>query len=259
MQKKVILITGASSGIGKQLALDYASKGFNLVLAARRTDLLVQVKSECEIWGVKCKVFAIDLEQAHSIPDFATQALAAFGRIDILINNAGISQRGSAAQTEISVVRKMMEINFFPAITLSHTLLDEIRKNKGSIVVISSMSGLFGFHDRSAYSASKFALHGYFETLNIEEPGVHVLLVCPGRVKTDISLSALSADGSKHGIMDKAHINGISVEKCSEKIIRAVDNKKSLILIAKEEKILYWLKKISYSLFIKIARKAKSN
>jgi short-subunit dehydrogenase len=199
------------------------------------------------------------MEQADAIPDLASKAIAAFGHIDILINNAGISQRGTTAQTEMHVVRKMMEINFFSAVTISHALLDEIRKNNGSIVVISSMSGLFGFHGRSAYSASKFALHGYFETLNIEEPGVHVLLVCPGRVKTDISLSALAADGSKHGQMDKGQLNGIPVEKCSEKIIRAVDNKKSLILIAKEEKILYWLKKISYSLFIRTARKAKSN
>jgi dehydrogenase/reductase SDR family protein 7B len=257
MQRKVVFITGASSGIGKALAMEYARNNYDLVLSARRAELLEEVKKQCLASGANCHILLMDMENSGEIASKTTEAIGFFGRIDILVNNAGISQRGKAIDTSLDLVRKMMDINFFGAIGVTHALLPELKKNKGNIVVISSMSGLFGFPLRSTYSASKFALNGYFETLALEEPEIAVTIVCPGRIKTDISLHAMAADGSKHGVMDNAQINGIDVHVCARKIYSAVKNRKHLIIIARGEKVLYWIKKFSLPLFYSIARKIK--
>jgi short-subunit dehydrogenase len=256
--QSVVLITGASSGIGEALALRYAQSGCRLVLAARRLDELERVKKLCEGAGASCHILQMDMAAHDLIPSKAIEAIACFGRIDFLINNAGISQRGKVSETSTEVDKQLMDVNYFGTIFLTKYILPELIKNQGKIIVISSLSGLFGFPQRSAYAASKFALHGFFETLQLEEKNIHITIVCPGRIKTNISFSALTADGTPHGKMDEGQLNGIDVNVCAAKIQRASERHKKLIVIAKEEKILLFFKKWIPSLFYRIASKIKA-
>jgi short-subunit dehydrogenase len=258
MHNKTVVITGASSGIGKALALAYSKEKVNLVLIARRKEKLDEIKSYCQTNGSSVKVIVADLSDEKAVEKTAQEALNAFNKVDILINNAGISQRGTIADTIFEVDRKVMELNYFSQIYLTKLLLSEIRKNKGQIVVISSLSGLFGFPLRSAYAASKHALHGFFETLQLEEKEISTTIVCPGRIKTDISLSAITASGEKHGKMDEGQLKGIDVNVCAQKIITAIGNRKKKIIIAKEEKILLFMYNYIKPLFYKIASKIKA-
>lgn len=258
MPYKTIAITGASSGIGKEMALQYAGNGILLILGARRIHELQEIQKEILSKGGECLICPLDITNQTSIREFADFVTSNCEKLDILVNNAGISQRGKAAETDDSTLRRIMEVNFFGTANLTVLLLPLVKAAKGIIIVMSSFSGLFGFPLRSAYSASKFALHGYFETLRLEEPEISVTIACPGRIQTDISLSALKADGTAHGEMDPGQLKGIPVHICARKIIRAADNKKRIVYIAKEEKILLFLRKFAPKLFDKIARKVSA-
>lgn len=258
MPYKTIVITGASSGIGKEMALQYAGNGILLILGARRIHELQEIQKEIQSKGGECLVCPLDITNQNSIREFADFVISNSKKIDILVNNAGISQRGKAAETDESTLRRIMEVNFFGTVSITALLLELVKSAKGRIIVMSSFSGLFGFPLRSAYSASKFALHGYFETLRLEEPEISVTIACPGRIQTDISLSALKADGTAHGEMDPGQLKGIPVQVCARKIIRAADSKKRIVYIAKEEKILLFLRKFAPKLFDKIARKVSA-
>lgn len=258
MSQKTILITGASSGIGRALAIYYSKLHCQLILSARRKEELESLKKICEENGSKAVTILADLSKDEDVVQLAQKTIEAFGRLDILINNAGVSQRGAVAETLFEVDRKIMEINYFGQIHLTKLLLPEIKKTHGNIVVLSSLSGLFGFPLRSAYAASKHALHGFFETLQLEEKNIATTLVCPGRIKTDISLSALTGDGSKHGQMDEGQLNGIDVNICAKKIGIAVSKKKKLLVIAKEENILLFFYRYCKPLFYSIASKIKA-
>lgn len=259
MQKKTILITGASSGIGEALAIEYANPNIQLVLAARRVSALEKVKEICEKKGAAVVVIVADMSKQEAVENLAKKAHEAFGSIHILINNAGISQRSTIEETIFEVDRNVMELNYFSQIYLTKLLLPELKKNQGSIAVLSSLSGLFGFPLRSAYSASKHALHGFFETMQLEEPLLSITLVCPGRIRTDISLSAITSDGSKHGVMDDAQLNGIPADVCAKKIIRAIHNRKKLMVIAQKEHILLFFYRYMRPLFYIVARRIKPN
>lgn len=252
---KVVLITGASSGIGKAMALQYAELKYKLILVARNLASLQSVADECRLKGSTCEVLEMDISQTETHAEKAQKMLGFFGEIDILVNNAGIGQRGLAADTDLAIVRKIMEVNFFGAVSLSHLLLPALRESKGSIIVISSFAGLFGFPLRSSYSASKFALNGYYETLGLEEKEVAVTIACPGRIKTEISIKALAADGSAHGQMDQGQLHGIDVNICAKKIIQAGLKRKKWVFIARGEKLLLLLKKFCPPLFYYLAKR----
>ncbi len=255
-QNKVVLITGASSGIGKSLALQLAQQKAKLILTARRLEVLQEVQADCLKHTGDCHIIPFDLSQTDKINELAKQAMAVHGHIDVLINNAGISQRSLTVDTDLSVDHKIMNLDYFATIALTKALLPMfVQRNDGHIIVVSSVSGLMGFPMRSAYAAAKHALHGFFETLQTEKPapGLHITIACPGRVNTPISLSALTGDGEPHQIMDKGQKNGIPVEVCAKKILTAARKKKKRIIIARAERMLLFLKRVMPSLFFKIA------
>ena len=255
---KTIWITGASSGIGEALALQYAKHGNTLILSARNKDTLDKVADICISMGAKCYVLPLDLSDLKDASKLVKEAISITGNVDVLINSGGISQRGLAADTKMEVVRKIMEVNFFGQIALSIALLPYfIEAGGGQFAVLSSFTGKFGFGLRSTYAASKHALHGYFESLAIEnfKNNVFVTLVCPGRVMTNISLNAITADGSSQGLMDEGIRNGIPVNDCAKIIVKAIENKKREILIGRKDKLMVYFKRFWPALFFKIATK----
>jgi len=199
-----VWITGASSGIGEALARAFHQAGAKLILSARREEELKRAQELCG--GVpNTRILPLDVGRSEELPAKARIALEMFGGIDILVLNAGITQRSLARDTDESVYRSLMEVNFFgPAVMTRAILPSMLEKRSGHIVVISSVAGKFGVPLRSGYSATKFALHGFYEALRAEEGrnGIRVTMVCPGYIRTDISLSALNGDGSKHAKMD---------------------------------------------------------
>ncbi|MDZ4757792.1 MAG: SDR family oxidoreductase [Bacteroidota bacterium] len=259
---KVVLITGGSSGIGRALAVEFAKHECKLFLTGRNIQELEQTALLCRKHAKDIYIEKLDVSVANDITIAIEKVLYTFGKVDILINNAGMSQRSLIVETPIDIDRKLMEVNYFGTIALTKALLPNFEKiGGGHIVVISSMVGLFGFNSRSAYAASKHALHGFFETLQIEQPikNLYTTIICPGRIKTNISLSAITATGQAHGQMDEGQLNGIPVEICAQKIIKVMHQKKYLYIIAREEKWLWLIKRLYRNLFIKIARKLKTN
>lgn len=259
LQNKVIWITGASSGIGEALAIACAKEGAKLILSSRRENELKRVAEQCE---TECLVFPLDLEKTKDFNHEVEQVFSHFGSIDILINNGGISQRSEAFKTSLEVDRKLMEINYFGTVALTKAVLPIMQKQKsGHLVVISSLSGKFGFYLRSAYSASKFALVGFFESLRLEEEknNIFVSIVFPGFVHTNISQNALSSDGKKHNKLDNNQKEGISPEKCANDIIKGIKFKKHEIISGGTEKWGILLKRFFPNLFYKILRKKKGN
>lgn len=254
---KVIWITGASSGIGEALALEFAKKEARLILSARREDELKRVGALTKLPDLDLMILPFDLSDTSKASGLAAQVMNKFGKIDILINNGGQSQRSEAVITDEKEERKLFEINYFSAVNLSKAVLPYMLKNKsGHIVVISSIAGKFGFYLRSSYSAAKHALHGYFESLRLEteKKGIKILMVCPGKVKTNISLNASTEKGA-HGKMDESHENAMSAEEAAKQIIAGISNSSEEILIGGKEIKAVTLRRFFPKWFGKIIRK----
>jgi short-subunit dehydrogenase len=241
-----IWITGASSGIGEALAVAFHQAGAKLILSARREDELKRVQSLCS-GEPNTRILAMDVTNAAERPEKTQLALSMFGGIDVLVLNAGITQRSLTRETDESVYRRLMEVNFFASEALARAILPSMLAQKsGHMVVISSIAGKFGVPLRSGYSASKFALHGFFEVLRSEEEknGIHVTMVCPGYIRTDISLSALRGDGGKHAKMDPGIQQGMPTAECARRILQGVARGKQEIIVgAKRERGLVYLKR----------------
>jgi short-subunit dehydrogenase len=257
---KVVWITGASSGIGAEVARQFNKLGAFVVLSARKRDKLIEVQNSLS-QPKKSFVLELDLEKQETYKELAAQVFEKFGSIDYLINNGGLSQRGEAAQTDIEVDRKIMEINYFGNIALTKAVLPYMQQQKsGHLVIVSSIAGKFGFFLRSAYSASKHALQGFYESVLLEEEknNIFVTLVYPGKIITDISKSALNAAGDAHGIMDHNQETGMPVEVCVAKMIKAIKRKKKSVLIGKKEILAVHIKRFWPSLFWRIIRNQKA-
>jgi dehydrogenase/reductase SDR family protein 7B len=257
--KAVVWITGASSGIGEALAYAYSRKGANLVLSSRNEQKLREVQSRCERPGDHL-VAPFDLQKASSAQDICRNVLSRTGRVDILINNGGISQRSLAADTSMEVVRGIMETNFFGTVSLTRALLPSmLDRRSGRIAVISSVAGKFGTPLRSAYSASKHALHGFFESLRAEvhDKGITITIVCPGFIRTNISINALTADGTPQGTMDSAQAYGMSPEACAAGIVSAVEKGRPEVYIGGKEVLGIYINRFAPGLFLRIIRKAR--
>ncbi len=250
-------ITGASSGIGEALAEVIAERGGHLVLSARSEDKLRALQDRLSQFNVQVEVVPLDLTNPDSIRLAYNHILDAGIIVDVLINNGGISQRGYLHETGTEVIRTLMEVNFFGAVTATKCVLPGmLERSKGKVVMMSSVVGKFGFPLRTGYSASKHALHGFTESLALEyeREGITTLIVCPGRVKTNISKNALQGDGSSHGEMDPGQANGISARLCAEKVVRAIVSDRREIHIGKE-KFLVMFRKYMPWLFRSIVRK----
>lgn len=254
---KVVWITGASSGIGEATAYQFAKEGAKLVLSARREDELLRVKQNTGLPTNDVFILPIDVEKIDEIPQKAKQVIEHFGKIDVLFNNAGISQRGSVLETDMAVYQKIMNLNFFGVVALTKAVLPFMQQQKsGSIVVTSSISGKLATPMRSGYCASKHALHGFFDALRSEvyQDNISVTLVCPGYIHTNISLNAVAADGSKFGKMDENQANGMSPEECASRIVEAIYKRKDEVYMGGKEVLGVYLKRFFPRLLSKIVR-----
>lgn len=254
---KIVWITGASSGIGEELAYAFSKLGASLVLSARRSAELDRVKQACAD-PKKVFILPLDLEKQEEFPVLVSKVVLQYGRIDVLVNNGGISQRGNAAETAMEVDRRIMEVNYFGNIALTKAVLPQMKQQGGGhIVVLSSIAGKFGFFLRSAYSAAKHALHGFYESLRLEEEGngIRVTIVCPGKINTNISMNALNREGNAHGVMDHNQKTGMPADRCAMEIVKGVERNKEEIFVGGKELKAVTLKRWFPRLFGKIIRK----
>jgi len=257
-QNKVVWITGASSGIGKALALELSSQNALLIISARNEESLKPVKQACQnpenVW-----VLPLDLEHYKNFNITAEQAINVYGRIDILVNNGGISQRSFAKDTLVAVDQKIMDVNYTGTVALTKAVLPHfLEKKQGHIVVTTSMVGKIGTPLRSSYAASKHALHGFFDSLRTEiyDDNIAVTLICPGFVSTNISMNALTGDGTSQQKMDTATANGITPERFAKLMTKAIKNKKQEAYIAGfKEKLGVYVKRWFPKLFSFMIRK----
>ncbi|TDQ06609.1 SDR family oxidoreductase [Pedobacter metabolipauper] len=259
MKNKVVWITGASSGIGEALVYAYNKMGVRLIISSRNRDELYRVKMACKN-PVNIHVLPIDLENTDALAGKAEEAIRIFGYIDILIHSGGISQRSLAVETDLATEQRLMNVNFWGTVALTKIVLPVmIAKGGGNIVCISSLVGKFGTRMRSAYSASKHALHGYFDSLRLEvfDKNIHITIACPGFIKTNITINALTSDGSPQGTMDAAQENGMLPAACAEKIIQAIQQHKEEVYIGGKEVKGVWLKRFFPLRFSKYLRTAK--
>jgi dehydrogenase/reductase SDR family protein 7B len=253
---KVVWLTGASSGIGEALAYALASRGALLALSARREDVLKNVQSKCAN-SFEHLALPLDMLQPGSFAAADAAVHNRFGRIDVLIHCAGISQRGTATETELNVDRHLIELNYLGPVALTKQALPSMLvRGHGQIVVISSLLGKFAMPRRSAYSASKHALHGFFDALRaeVESQGISVTIVCPGFVRTNASFNALEGDGTPHNKMDKEIANGLSPDECARRIIRAIEFRRRETYICRKERFGLYLSRFAPGLFRRFTR-----
>lgn len=266
-QNKVVWITGASSGLGEALAKEFASQKAKLVLSSRREEELLRVKKECAEFISEENILILPLDVANltNVNEEVEKVFRKFGGIDILVNNAGVAQRSYVKDVSIEVERKIMEVNYFGAVIMTKAVLPLMLKQKsGNIIVISSVMGKFGFPGRSSYSASKHALHGYFESLRIEEKqnGINVHVICPGYIKTNVSVNAITETGDSHKKMDKGQAKGMDAQFAARKILSAIQSNRFETFFGGPELLVATVRRIFPSLFyrlILIARKKKSS
>lgn len=259
MNNKVIWITGASSGIGEALVYAYSNAGAKLIISARNRDELYRVKSACKS-PVNIHVLPLDLEKTELLADKAQEAIRIYGYIDMLINSGGTSQRSLALETGLQTEQRLMNVNFWGTVVLSKALLPGmIAKGGGKIVCISSLVGKFGTRLRSAYSASKHALHGYFDSLRAEvfDKNIQISIICPGFIKTNVSVNALTGDGSPQGTMDAGQASGMPADECAKLIIQAIQQNKEEVYIGGKEVKGVWFKRFFPLRFSKYMRTAQ--
>ena len=256
---KVVWLTGASSGIGEALAIELAKEGCKIILSARRENELKRVQQLAGLNTENSLLLPFDLEKYDEFESIRSIALQKFGRVDVLINNAGISQRSLAIETSLEVDKRLMEVNYIGTVALTKTLLPQFIKNKGGLIVtVTSAVGKMPSPWRSSYAAAKHALHGFFDSLRAEchQDGLRVLLVCPGFVATNVSVNALTGSGETTGKMDEATANGISANQCAQRIISAIKaGKQEVVIGGIKEKFGVWMKRHFPSIFSVMIRK----
>ncbi|HPD95863.1 MAG: SDR family oxidoreductase [Bacteroidales bacterium] len=236
---KVVIITGASSGIGKACGYEFAKRGASVVLASRNIDELNSIVLDLKSYGTNAIAVKVDVTNIDDCKNLIDEAIKAFGRIDILINNAGVSMRALFKDVDLKVIRRLMEVNFFGALYCTKFAMPYILKSKGSIVGVSSIAGFHGLPGRSGYSASKFALQGFLETIRIEnlKKGVHVMIAAPGFTATNVRLSALTATGEPQGISPRDEKKMMTPEKVAKKIANGIILKRRNIIMTFEGKL----------------------
>ena len=257
---KTIWITGASSGIGKAVAIELSKEKTNLVLSDINQEGLQEVAKDCEKNNCKTFIVPIDLGNEESVKTASKAVLDKNVNIDCLYHFAGISQRSLVSETPLFIDRKIFEINFFGAVELTKAVLPGMIKNGGgNIAVTSSIVGKFGFPYRSSYSASKHALHGFFESLRAENinNNIQVSIIIPGRVQTNISLNAIDKDGKAHGKMDEGQDSGITSKKAAEIICKGLKKEKKEILVGGKELLMVHIRRFLPRLYYYMSSRIK--
>ncbi len=260
-QGKTIWITGASSGIGEAFARAFYKEGANLIISSRREEALLKVKKSLGEDTDNVKIITLDLTDSDSFPEKTKEALEAFGQIDILMNNGGVSQRSKVLESEMSTYRRLMEINYFGAVGLTKQVLPHmVERQSGHIIVTSSVAGKIGTKFRSGYVASKHAVQGFFNSLRQEmyEYNIAVTLLCPGFIKTNISKNALTGDGSKFNKMGDAHSKAMTADEMVEKVMPKIRSQKEEIYVTGlKEGLALWVQRFSPTLLNKILKNQK--
>jgi short-subunit dehydrogenase len=258
LQNKIIWITGASSGIGEALAYASVNEGAKIVISARREQELKRVAANCKTDASNVFVVPLDLENTSGISETVEQVIKKFGRIDVLINNSGMGHRTRAVNTSTAIDRKVMEVNFFGTINLTKAVAKKMQEQKsGKLVVISSIMGKYGLPLYSTYSASKFALYGYFESLRQElyTDNVKVLIVSPGFINTDVSTKLLMENGKEYGVKSESQDKGMSPADCARGIIKAIKGNRDHKYVGGYEIFSVYVKQYFPKIFYRLMRK----
>jgi short-subunit dehydrogenase len=265
MKDKVVIITGASSGIGLATAKEFARLGARVVLAARSHELLLTIESELRAAGYDVFAVTTDVTREEDCRQLINAAVEKYGRLDILINNAGISMRALFRDVEINVLKKLFDVNFWGAVHCTKYALPYLIKYRGSVVGVSSVAGFVGLPGRTGYSASKYALHGFLETLRIEnlKTGLHVLILCAGFTKSDIRKKALTANGDQQGFTPREEEKMMQPEDVAKALARAIRRKRNYVILTLEGKMTALVKRIAprfleYAAYLKMARERES-
>jgi len=261
IDNKVVLITGASSGIGEALLKEFTNYRCSFILISRNQEKLKQIMQELNYPQEKFLILPFDLTQYKDLPTVVQEIIKRFPKIDIIIHNAGVTQRSFAKETTIQTTEKIFALDFFSPVYLTQLLLPYMNE-PGNITVISSVAGKLGSPLRSSYAAAKHALHGYFDSLRAElhkeNKKIQVLIVCPGFVKTNISINALRGDGSPHNKLDEGIQRGLEPRYVAKKIINAIQNEKEEIVVAGlKESFAVLLKRFFPRILSRILVKAK--
>ncbi len=262
LNEKVVVITGASSGIGKALAIEFARRGANLVVAARQYVALCELtESLIKEYGIKAVAVQSDVTLEEDCDHLIKQSITTFGKIDILINNAGISMRALFKDVDLKVLKSLMDVNFWGTVYCTKYALPHILKTHGSIVGVSSIAGYKGLPGRSGYSASKFAMNGFLDVLRMEnlKTGVHVMTACPGFTASNIRNTALAKDGSQQGESHMEEDKMMTAEAVAKIIADGVENRSRTLIMTGQGKLLVqlskffpaWLDKLVYKTFAK--------
>ncbi|GHG98662.1 short chain dehydrogenase [Comamonas sp. KCTC 72670] len=260
MRGKTVVVTGASAGIGEALAVVLAGRGANLVLAARNEEALQRVKARCEAAGGRAVVVPTDVGDAEACHHLVDRAVEAFGGIDVLVNNAGVTMDARVDEVkDLGLFERLMRINYLGSVYCTAHALPHLKARRGLVVAVSSLTGKTGVPNRSGYAASKHAMHGFFDSLRIElrGTGVDVTVVCPGFVATGIRDSALGADGqpvrqSKHN--ERAGDN-MDVDTCVAIILKAMDQREREVVMTTKARVAQFLKLVAPGLVDRIAAK----
>ncbi len=245
MHNKVVIITGGSEGIGKALALEFGRHGSKVVITGRNENTLSKASQELSVLGIDHLPVRADVTSPEDNEAMLKATLQAYGRVDVLINNAGISMRSNTRVVDPELIRKVMEINFFGTVYATKACLEELIRNKGSLIAISSIAGFRGLPERSGYSASKFAMHGFMEVVRTEllDHGVHVMIACPGFTQTDIRKKSLVAVDKSLGEPPREESSMMTAEAVAAIIYQATLKRKKYAIMTFQGKMIVWLNK----------------
>ncbi len=245
MNQKVVIITGGTSGIGKALAVEYIKNDFAVVITGRNAQNLADTLTELSAISTNVLSVQMDVSVEEDCKRLVDETIQRFGRIDILINNAGISMRALFNDLDLKVLKQVMDINFWGTVYCTKYALPFLLKNKGSVVGISSVAGFKGLPARTGYSSSKFAMHGFLESIRIENKGagLHVLVACPGFTASNIRNTALAKDGNVQGEspLDEGKI--MSAEQVAKIIVQAINKRKRDVVMTTQGKLVFWMNK----------------
>ena len=256
---KTVIVTGASSGIGEATAKEFLLQGAKVILVARSESKMQD--SFKDFNQDSYSIYPFDLTNLDDIDSFVKILIEKEGPIDILFNNAGVSQFGYFEESDLSVLDRIMDLNFFSVVQFTKSILPHmVAKKSGQIVTNTSVAGLVGSRNRSFYSSAKFALHGFFDSMRSEviHHNVHVTLIAPGRIATDLGKNALTASGEPYGRDDRGHRKGLTSLEAAKRILNAIKSKKREAVIAKWNDIAWlavYIRKFSPSLYFFLARR----
>ena len=244
---KTVVVTGASSGIGEALAREFAARGANVVLGARSADKLERITAEIHATGAQAVCRAVDVVKPEECERLIGAAVEHFGGIDVLICNAGLSMRAVFDDVELDVLHRLMDVNFWGTVNCCKYALPWLQRSKGSVVGISSVAGLHGLPGRTGYSASKYAMTGFLETLRIEnlKKGLHVMIACPGFTASNVRFSALTADGSQQGETPRNEAKMMTSAQVARIVADATARRRRLCLMEAEGRATHFIKKFA--------------